>query len=151
MAIYQVNSYSGNPTFFVENQSVIDSVNPDNFIVIGNLVIGSKQDAEAKLKEVQKNVLEYEALRFSVCATFVNGNDTTWREIKDSDPEDTICQVFNHVVGQYQQYSNKTEANAAMQKLKEEFLALCNLDKVIELSELPTPPEQPISTGTQTL
>ena len=69
----------------------------------------------------QADVLAYEAVRFSVCATFVNGNDTTWREVQDSDPEDTICQVFDTFTGQYTQCANKTEAFALNDQKKQEI------------------------------
>lgn len=153
--IYKVNGYNNLPTYYVE-QSVFDANSTYEF---GTLIVGNKQDADAKLSELKKTVLEYEAVRFSVCATFVNGNDTTWREIQESDPEDTICKVFDTFTGQYTECATKTEALALNEQKKQSFLTSCGLDKVYELETLPTPfvanqvgsNPQPISSGTQTL
>ena len=134
--IYQVNGYNVEPTYF-------DEATNSN----------AKMDADAFLAQKQVDVLAYEAVRFSVCATFVNGNDTTWREVQDSDPEDTICQVFDTFTGQYTQCSNKTEAYALNEQKKQAFLVDCGLDIVKEVKEKTTPiqPIQPITTGTQDL
>lgn len=120
MTIYVVNGFNAEPTYFDEatNQN-------------------AKSDAENLLLQKQQEVLMAEAVRFSVCATFVNGNDTTWREVLDSDPEDTICQVFDTCTGQYTQCSNKTEAFALNEQKKQEFLISIGLDKVYEVSEIP--------------
>lgn len=118
--IYQVNGYNVEPTYFD------DSINPN-----------AKADAEALLAQKQKDVLAYEANRFSICATFVSGNDTTWREIQESDPEETICQVFDHMVGSYTQVANKTDAYFLNVQKQQAFLASIGLDKVYELTEMP--------------
>jgi Holliday junction resolvase RusA-like endonuclease len=118
--IYQVNGYNVEPTYF-------DEATNSN----------AKADAEALLAQKQKDVLAYEAVRFSICATFVNGNDTVWREVQESDPENTICQVFDTMTGQYTQVANKTEAYALNEQKKLGFLASVGLDKVIELTEMP--------------
>lgn len=135
--IYFVNGYNVNPTFFVE-QSVYDA-NPN--YEMGTLIVGTQADAEALLRQKQQDVLAYEAVRFSVCATFVNGNDTTWREVQESDPENTICQVFDTYTGTYTQCANKTEAFALNEQKKQEFLASVGLDAIQEIAELPKPPK----------
>ena len=132
--IYQVIGYNVEPTYFDE------ATNPN-----------AKAEAEALLVQKQTDVLAYEAVRFSICATFVDGNNTTWREVQESDPEDTICQVFDTFTGSYTQCANKTEAYALNAQKQQAFLASIGLDKVIELTELPKPKAQPISEGTQTL
>lgn len=136
--IYMVNGHNTKPTYF-------DEATNSN----------AKADAELFLTQKQKDVLTYEAVRFSICATFVNGNDTTWREIQESDPEDTVCQVFDTFAGSYIQVATKTEAYALNEQKKQEFLVSCGLDKIFELAEIPKastePLPQPISQGTQTL
>ena len=132
--IYKVNGHHVEPTYFD------DSTNSN-----------AKSEAEALLLQKQKDVLAYEAVRFSICATFVNENNTVWREILETDPEDTICQVFDTFTGQYIQVPNKTEAYALNEQKKQNFLASVKLDKVYELTEMPKPLPQPISQGTQTL
>ena len=113
--IYQVYGFNVEPTYFD------DATNAN-----------AKTDAETLLAQKQKDVLAYEAIRFSICATFVDGNNTTWREIKDTDPEDTICQVFDTFTGSYTQVSNKTEAYALNEQKKQNFLLSVGLDKVYE-------------------
>lgn len=132
--IYKVNGYNVEPTYFDE------TTNPN-----------AKVEAEALLAQKQQDVLAYEAVRFSICATFVDGTNTTWREIQESDPEDTICQVFDTFTGQYTQTQNKTDAHALNNQKKQEFLASIGLDKVFELAEMPKLQEQPTSQGTQNL
>lgn len=131
--IYQVNRFYDKPEYFDE------ATNPN-----------AKADAEALLAQVRSEVLTKEAGRFSICATFVNGSDTTWRSVQDSDPENTECQVFDPITGQYTQVATKTEAYALNEQKKQEFLVSCRLDKVIELEQMPTP-AQPITQGTQDL
>lgn len=133
--IFKVNGYNEIPTFFVD-QSTFDS---NQNYKLGNLVVGSKEDADSKLLDLQNLILSYEAVRFSICATFVNGDDTEWREIKESDPEETICQVLNHNTGQYTQCNNKTEAFILNEKMKQDFLVDFGIDKVIEQDALPQP------------
>lgn len=132
--IYKVNGYNTEPTYFDEatNQN-------------------AKADAETLLAQRQQEILLQEVVRFSVCATFVNGNDTTWREVQESDPEETICQVFDTFTGQYTEVNNKTEAFALNEQKKQNFLASIGLDSVVEMEELPQPRPQPVSSGTQNL
>jgi hypothetical protein len=135
--IYQIIGYNNPPTYFNEAD------NPN-----------AKADAEQFLAQKQIEVLNKEHVRFSICATFVNGNDSTWREVTIEDPEDTICQVFDTFTGSYTQCANKTEAYALNAQKQQAFLASIGLDKVIELTEMPPKPgnlTQPVSTGTQTL
>lgn len=132
--IYKVNGRNIDSTYFNE----LDNAN-------------AKSDAEALLVQRQQELLAAESARFSICATFVNGNDSTWREILDSDPEDTICQVFDTFTGQYTQVNTKTEAYALNEQKKQAFLVSANLDRVYELEEMPAPITQPKSAGTQTI
>lgn len=134
--IYKVNGYNTQETYFDETTNA-----------------NAKADAEALLAQKQTDVLAYEAVRFSICATFINGNDTTWREVQESDPEDTICQVFDTFTGAYTQCSNKTEAHALNAEKQQAFLASVGLDKVYELEAMPGTPTQPqpVTEGTQSV
>ena len=133
--IYKVNGYNLEHIYYVADQITLDEAKVFN----PNLkyIIGSQIDAQAALEQKQKDVLAYEAVRFSICATFINGNDTVWREVQDSDPEDTICQVFDTFTGQYTQCSNKTDAYALNEQKKQEFLTSVGLDKIHELDSIP--------------
>ena len=148
MTIFQVNGYNNQSTFYVD-QATYDA-NSATFKG-GTLVVGTQADADAKLATLQASVLAYEAVRFSMCATFVNGNDSVWREVVSTDPEDTVCQVFNTFTGQYTSYPNQTEAKAANAALQAQFLDSIGLGAVTSPSALPVPPVQPKSTGTQTV
>jgi PPE-repeat protein len=152
--IYQLNGYNVPATYYVADQATLDAANAVN----PNLkyVIGTQADAQTALTQKQADVLAYEAVRFSVCATFVDGNNSTWREVQSTDPEDTVCQVFNTYTGQYTQYPNKTEANATNSAIQLQFLTESGLDKLVELADVtalpkPLPATQPKSTGTQTV
>jgi hypothetical protein len=118
--IYKVFGYNTQPTYFDE------AVN-----------INAKAEAEALLVQRQEEVLLNEALRFSICAIFVDGNNTTWREVLDSDPEDTVCQVFDTFAGGYTECANKTEAFALNEQKKQAFLTEIKLDKVYEVEVIP--------------
>jgi len=131
--IFQVNTFYATPSFFDE------ATNPN-----------ARVEAEALLAQVRIEVLEREATRFSICATFVNGNDTIWRELQDSDPENTICQVFDTLSGSYTQVSNKTEAYVLNEQKKQNFLVSCGLGAIVELEEMPQPQSQSHTIAKQT-
>lgn len=134
--IYSLNSYGENPIYFVE-QAIYDA-NPN--YKLATLVVGTKADAEIALINMQTKVLNAEASRFSVCATFVEGNNTIWREVQDSDVEDTICQVFDTFTGTYTQVNNKTEAYELNEQKKQNFLIYYGLDKIYNIDNLPPQP-----------
>ena len=118
--IYQVNKFYTEPEYFDEASNT-----------------NAKADAEALLTKVRAEVLEKEAIRFSICATFVSGNETTLREIQESDPEDSESQVFDTLSGSYTQVATKTEAYTLNEQKKQNFLTSCGLDVVVELEEMP--------------
>lgn len=126
--IYQVNAYNGIPTYF-------DDLKNQN----------AKADAEALLAQRRAETLLQESVRFSICATFVSGNDTVWRNVQEDDPEDTVCHVFDHLLGEYEEVQGKAAAYALNEQRKEEFLTSVKLDKVYEYETIPS--DQPVSTG----
>lgn len=100
--------------------------------VNGPRVYETEAEAQAALPVAQAAFLDQESYRFSVVFVEVNGNDTTWRNAVDSDPDSGDYQVFNHNTGQHEGFSSKALAHARLQELKTEFLALVKLDKVYE-------------------
>lgn len=116
------------PTYFD------DAINPN-----------AKAEAEALLAQRRAETLLQEAARFSICATFVSGNDTVWRELREDDPEDTTCHVFDHLIGEYEEVQGKTAAYELNEQRKEEFLAASGLDTVREHVTMPS--DQPVSIG----
>lgn len=131
--IYKINGSNGEPVYF-------DGIADPN----------AKFNAEELLSKVKTEVLEREAVRFSICATFIDGNNTTWREVRDSDPEDTICQVFDTFTGSYTEVPNKTEAYTLNEQKKQNFLASIQLDKVYEIDSIPVV-QQPDIDGVDSL
>ena len=132
--IYKVNGYITGPVYFDESK-----------------VADAKTQADILLESNRTQALISEASRFSICATFVDGQNTTWREIQESDPEDTVCQVFNHLTGTYTEVLSKTDAIKLNTELKEQYLTDIGLDKVEQLDSMPELLPQPISRGTQPL
>lgn len=121
MIIYVVNGFN------IFDKTMFDSSTNPNAL----------QEAEVRLAQTQAHVWERESYRFSICASFIDGTNMTWRAIEDSDPEDTVCQVFNHMTGTYTEYPNKTLAFAANEQLKNKFLEDLKLNKVYEIDSIP--------------
>jgi len=128
IVIYQVNSFNDAPTYFYSETNE-----------------NAKAEAESLLAQRKEQILIQEAVRFSICATFVEGSNTTWRELNEQDPEDTVCQVFDHLLGEYEEVPNKTTAYQLNEQRRQEFLTSIRLDKVYEYETMPS--DQPISTG----
>lgn len=129
---YKVNGFDGTQTYFVSDEAELLALQANKFLR-GTFLLGTKEDAEAFLAEKQAEILSKEAARFSVCATFVNGFDHVWREVRDDDPEDTVCQVFDTIVGQYTQAASKPEAYKLNEEKKKQFLDSIGMGAVIEI------------------
>lgn len=150
MSIYQVNQWNAAPIFFVPDQAAADMAEPNN-PNIGSIKIGTMQDAQAELQTIQEQVLVQESVRFSICANFQVPGGVEWRELQDTDPEDTVCQVFSTFTGQYTKYPSVTSAKAANAALQQQFLQSVGLGSVVEVQTLPPSPKQPTVKGAQTL
>lgn len=135
MTIYKVSNIDGMSDYFVSEQTIIDSSKNNPFI--GSITIGTKNDAELRLKENQKKCLDLEANRFNVLVTEFIGDDIILRPIKDNDKEENLYRVFNHSIGQYEEFDNKKEALLQNENLKNEFLKSLELDMVYIVNELP--------------
>lgn len=118
MTIYKVNTYSGKAEFF-------DS----------EINFDAEKNAQDYLMEQRATILNKESVRFSICATFINGNNTIWREVAKDDHENTVCQVFNTLTGHYIQCENKTEAYALNEQLQQKFLDAIGLGEVYVVSQ----------------
>jgi hypothetical protein len=104
-------------------------------------------EARAKLAEIKTAGLAREEYRFTVAKEIINGNDTTWSNANlDTDPEDSHYRVFNTFTGQHELVTSLSQAKARRLEIKEQFISSLNLNDEPELK-----PEQPISTGAQTL
>ena len=113
--------------------------------------VDAKAKADALLTENKSAVLASEHERFTISSTFASENDTVWRNMLDTDPEEYTYQVFNTFTGQHVAYNTKTDALSACAELQEKFLASIFLDQVYELEALPTELPQPKSVGAQNL
>mgnify|MGYP006276628375 CR=1 FL=1 len=100
----------------------------------------AKTDAEAARVIAAANYLIQEKNRFSIAHTVVDGNDTVWREVNDSDPEEGDYKCFVHYTGQYETYQTLSAAKARVEELKKQLIVESFLDQIFELAEIPTPP-----------
>jgi len=135
--IFRVPRYS-NTAVFVVTQEIYDTCSSNTDYSGLNLIVGTNTDAQNILSQEQQKLFDVDASIFTICSVFVNGNDSIWREVKDTDPEDTPCQIFNTVTGQHVFANNKTEGAQVLQDVKNQYLSFCNLDVVTQLDALPT-------------
>jgi hypothetical protein len=135
--IFKVPRYTNTPVFVV-TQEIYDTCAANTDYSGLNLIVGTNVDAQNILSQEQQKLFDTEASIFTICSVFVNGNDSTWREVMDTDPEETPCQVFNTITGQHIFANNKTEGAQVLQDVKNQYLVHNNLDVVIELDTLPT-------------
>lgn len=143
--IYQVNQFNSEPIYFADSATIETAP-------IGITTrVGTQTDAENLLTQTQSQVLIQEAIRFSICANFEVPGGVVWRNLEPTDPDNTVCQVFNTFTGTYTEYQTVTEANAANKALQQEFLSSVNLDSIKVLDAWPEPPKQPTVVGAQTL
>lgn len=133
--IFEIKKFNSFSDYIVDDQSIIDSSLDNPFI--GSIKIGTEQEANELLAINRQATLESEKLRFSIALTIVDGNDTTWREMIDSDEEDYLYQVFNNLTGQYKPCSTKTEALQENELRKQEFLVSVGLDSIKTVDALP--------------
>jgi hypothetical protein len=133
--IFEIKKFNSYSDYIVDDQAIIDAAIDNPFI--GSIKIGTEQDALDLLAINQQSALEIEKIRFSITLTIVNGTDTTWREMIDSDPEDNLYKVFNFATGQYKDCSTKTEALQENDLRKQEFLNSVGLDNIIIVESLP--------------
>jgi hypothetical protein len=104
-------------------------------------------EARVKLAEMKTAGLAREEYRFTVAKEIINGNDTTWSNANlDTDPEDGHYRVFNTLTGQHELVTSLSQAKTRRLEIKEQFISSLNLSDEPQLK-----PEQPISTGAQTL
>ncbi|MDE2057195.1 MAG: hypothetical protein KGI88_08235 [Betaproteobacteria bacterium] len=151
MTIYQVHNLYTKPDYFVSDAATLALCNKS--LYKNSCVIGTLADAEAKLASNVANVLQQEANRFQIHYVVLDNNNYEKWDTTDisNTPENGIYKVFNTLTGVYNEYSTKTEAIAADQKIKQDYLASLFMDSVKVIPEMIAIPKQPKSTGTQTL
>lgn len=114
-------------------------------------VVGTKEQAQARQKEIADQYLEIEKHRFSINKEIPNGDHTVWTAVDDLSTEthDGAYQVFNTVLGSYERANNKEEAVELLNKVKNDFIVFCGLSDVTELEKIP-PAYLEITYGTDT-
>lgn len=163
MSIYVVNPYQNTPKAYYVDQPTHDTYSAMFTATpfLGSLIVGTQVDAQNALNTIQA-AINADKQTFNQNLTIVNGNVTTVRALQDTDPENSIVQVFNPLTGLYTTYNSKTEALAAVQANIQAYLNFYSLDKVQVLNAMPfTPPNaitngapnlaQPATSGTQTV
>jgi hypothetical protein len=118
--IFEIKKLNSLSDYIVDDPGIIAIAEETK--LYNSIKIGSEQNANELLALNQQEALEVEKLRFSIALTVIEGTDTTWREMIESDPEEYLYQVFNTATGQYKQCSNKTEAVQENELRKQEFL-----------------------------
>lgn len=128
--VYEVIEYlTGKPTFFDAD------TNPNAFA-----------EAEALLATYRAEVLALPniELQFTILRVVPVEGGEKWEPADlSTDPEEGDFQVLDYHTGQYTFYDFKSEAIAAMEVLKQQFLVENHLDKPIELPSMPPPRPTP--------
>lgn len=106
----------------------------------------TKAEANARIKELETQILTEHAGRFSVIQTIQSANGMLWIAPSENSEEDGDYMVFISATGQYEKVKGRTAAFARNQELKDAFLA--ELAQEPKLAEAPV---QPVSKGTQEL
>jgi hypothetical protein len=149
--IFQINNPStGLADFVVPDQATADTAGANN-PSIGSVAIGTQADAQAKLQARQVEFMTSNAVRFSICTEVQTPDGVMWREVSSTDPDVGTYQVFDTFTGQYTKHATLTEAKQANQSLQQQLLVAVGLDVLGTPAELPKPPKQPTTTGTQTV
>lgn len=138
--IFEIKKLNSLSDYIVDDPAIIAVAEETK--LYNSIKIGSEQNANELLALNQQEALESEKLRFSIALTVIEGTDTTWREMIESDPEEYLYQVFNTATGQYKQCSNKTEALQENELRKQEFLASVGLNSVITLESIDALPKK---------
>ena len=138
--IFEIKKLNSLSDYIVDDPGIIAIAEETK--LYNSIKIGSEQNANELLALNQQEALEVEKLRFSIALTVIEGTDTTWREMIESDPEEYLYQVFNTATGQYKQCSNKTEAVQENELRKQEFLTSVGLNSVITLESIDSLPKK---------
>lgn len=109
-------------------------------------ILDTLELANARIAEIETEVMEANEGRFNIIQTLESAKGTMWIKPSDNSQEDGTYMVFNSNFGTHENIKGRTAAYARNQELKDAFLA--------ELAQ--TPQEyvalvQPVSKGTQTL
>ncbi len=114
----------------------------------GPQIFDTEAEAQAALGPAQAAFLAREDYRFSFSTVIVEGANTTWRNPLPEDPEEGNYHVFNHYTGLYEPFLKKSQAQARLNALKQNFLVDVALDKVYEYVP---PPAAPVTIPTAVL
>jgi len=109
-------------------------------------ILDTLELANARIVEIEAEVLAANIGRFNVIQTIDSANGTMWVTPSDNSQEDGTYMVFNSNFGTHENIKGRTVAFARNQELKDAFVA--------ELFQTPqeyVAPVQPTTKGTQTL
>ena len=106
----------------------------------------SEKEANARIKELEDELLALNVTRFSVLLSIKSASGVLVIAPSENSQEDADYMVFNHHIGQYEDIKGRTAAYARNQELKDEFLA-----DFVQTPQLYVAPVQPKTTGTQEL
>ena len=135
--IYQIiNHVAGRPDYIIPDESAITTAT--NTWTCNSITIGLEADATALLETNRLSFLDQQSYRFTIAKELVDGNNTTWMAADfDSDPVDTIYQVFNQYTGQHEKIQGTTNALARREEIKTQFVTEVGLDNWNIVDKLP--------------
>jgi len=119
---------------------------------IQNYIIGKEEFfntvdlANARIKELEDEIMKLNAGRFNIIEISESPNGTLWMAPSENSPEDSTYMVFNSNFGTHENIKGRTAAYARHQELIDEFVATLKQEP-----QLVDQTVQPATTGTQTL
>jgi len=148
--IYIVSDLKGSITYFVPDEATqLDGQSNDTN---GVYVIGTIDDANAKLREVAQSYLNERANDFSVCISLTDENGTSWQAVDlntEIHTDNATYYLFDPVLGMHEVAVGLVEAKSKSEQIKQNFLSWSGLSEVQTLEALPR--RKVKSTGTQSL
>jgi hypothetical protein len=152
--IYQINDLINAQTIYfvidVETQAQGQALELLNSI----WNIGTEQDANNYLLQIQQTYLDQCKDRFSACHTSINENGyEVWKACdltKEQPNNNEIYQIFNVINGSYTKTIGLENAKLQIEKTKQNFLNFAGMKSIITLDTFPKKPKKKTQ-GTQTL
>jgi len=150
MTIYKVLNPSETPTYFCPDQETVDK--GKSLKISGSFVLGTQDDANIKVFEVQQNFYNLNKDRFSICQSVIVDDGVAWTAIDlDTEPDNTdkVYQVFDAINGSHEEAIGLNSAKNLLNEKKQKFFNYYNIAQPIEMDKFPV--QQVQTTGTQTL
>jgi hypothetical protein len=136
--------------YFCPDQETVDQ--GKSLGIPGEFVIGTLDDAKAKLLEIREIFYSSKANSYTVCKATPVENGIAWTPIDlnaEPDNTDITYEIFNPINGSHNQCVGLSNAKSLIASLKIEFFIFYNLTEPLAMDSFPVP--IPHTRGTQTL